>query len=117
MNLKSQLAPKGLEFRPGDMVISGKYCCFLTVISYPKMINEGYLANLTQYSGIKVIIKHIPIDFSVLSKMLNKEIADMKMKYQNEHDRTIQERTSSRWMPCLARHQTSEKRRNVTDRL
>lgn len=42
------------------------------------MINEGYLANLTQYSGIKVIIKHIPIDFSVLSKMLNKEIADMK---------------------------------------
>ena len=92
MNLKSQLAPKGLEFRPGDMVISGKYCCFLTVISYPKMINEGYLANLTQYSGIKVIIKHIPIDFSVLSKMLNKEIADMKMKYQNEHDRTIQER-------------------------
>jgi type IV secretory pathway VirB4 component len=92
MNLKSQLAPKGLEFRPGDMVISGKYCCFLTVISYPKMINEGYLANLTQYSGIKIIIKHIPIDFSVLSKMLNKEIADMKMKYQNEHDRTIQER-------------------------
>ena len=92
MNLKSQLAPKGLEFNAGDMVISGKYCCFLTIISYPKMINEGYLANLTQYSGIKVIIKHIPIEFSVLSKMLNKEIADMKMKYQNEHDRTIQER-------------------------
>ena len=83
MNLKSQLAPKGLEFNAGDMVISGKYCCFLTIISYPKMINEGYLANLTQYSGIKVIIKHIPIEFSVLSKMLNKEIADMKMKYQN----------------------------------
>ena len=92
MNLKSQLAPKGLEFRAGDMVISGKYCCFLTIISYPKMINEGYLANLTQYSGIKVIIKHIPIEFSVLSKMLNKEIADMKMKYQNEYDRTVQER-------------------------
>ena len=92
MNLKSQLAPKGLEFRAGDMVISGKYCCFLTIISYPKMINEGYLANLTQYSGIKVIIKHIPIEFSVLSRMLNKEIADLKMKYQNEHDRTVQER-------------------------
>lgn len=92
MNLKSQLAPKGLEFRAGDMVISGKFCTILTIISYPKMINEGYLANLTQYSGIKVIIKHIPIEFSVLSKMLNKEIADMKMKYQNEHDRTVQER-------------------------
>lgn len=92
MNLKSQLAPKGLEFRSGDMVIGDKYCTFLTVISYPKMITEGYLANLTQYSGIKVIIKHIPIQFSVLSKMLNKEIADMKVKYQNEHDRTMQEK-------------------------
>lgn len=92
MNLKSQLAPKGLEFRAGDMVIGDKYCCFLTIVSYPKMITEGYLANLTQYSGIKVIIKHIPIQFSVLSKMLNKEIADMKVKYQNEHDRTMQEK-------------------------
>ena len=92
MNLKSQLAPKGLEFKSGSMIISGKYCTILTIISYPKMISEGYLANLTQYSGIKVIIKHIPIEFSVLSKMLNKEIADLKMKYQNEYDRTVQER-------------------------
>ena len=92
MNLKSQLAPKGLEFRPGDMIISDKHITILTIIGYPKVIPEGYLAQLTQMSGIKIVIKHIPIQFSVLSKMLNKEIADMKMKYQNEHDRTIQER-------------------------
>ena len=92
MNLKSQLAPKGLEFRPGDMIISDKFMTILTIIGYPKVIPEGYLSELTQMSGIKIVIKHIPIQFSVLSKMLNKEIADMKMKYQNEHDRTIQER-------------------------
>ena len=92
MNLKSQLAPKGLEFRPGDMIISDKYMTILTIIGYPKVIPEGYLAQLTQMSGIKIVIKHIPIQFSILSKMLNKEIADMKMRYQNEHDRTIQER-------------------------
>ena len=92
MNLKSQLAPKGLEFRPGDMIISDKYMTILTIIGYPKVIPEGYLAELTQMSGIKIVIKHIPIQFSILSKMLNKEIADMKMRYQNEHDRTIQER-------------------------
>ena len=92
MNLKSQLAPKGLEFKAGDMIISDKFCTILTVISYPQVIYEGYLAELTQLSGIKVIIKHIPIQFSVLSKMLNKQIADMKIRYQNERDRTIQER-------------------------
>lgn len=91
VSFKSQLAPKSLEFKSSEMVISDKYCAILTIISYPKMISEGYLANLTQLSGIKVCIKHIPIAFSVLSKMLNKEIADMKARYQNEHDRTIQE--------------------------
>src|SRR5574344_2028830 len=91
LSFKSQLAPKNLEFKPSEMIISDKYVAILTIISYPKMINEGYLANLTQLSGIKICIKHIPIAFSVLSKMLNKEIADMKARYQNEHDRTIQE--------------------------
>ena len=92
MNFKSQIAPKGLEFKPSEMIISDKHCCIMSVVSYPKSINEGYLANITQLSGVKVCIKHIPIAFSVLSKMLNKEISDMKAKYQSENDRTIQER-------------------------
>ena len=92
MNLKSQLAPKGIEFKPTEFMISGKYCTILTIISYPKSIYEGYLANITNISGVKIAIKHIPIEFSTLQKMLNKEIADLKQRFQNEHDRTIQER-------------------------
>lgn len=92
MNFKSQIAPKGLQFNPADFFISDKYATILTVISYPGFIAPGYLANLTNVSGIKVVIKHIPLPFSVLSKMLNKEIADLKQKYQTERDRTIQER-------------------------
>ena len=91
VSFKSQLAPKSLEFKPSEMVISDKYCTILTIISYPKMISEGFLANLTQVSGVKICIKHIPIAFSVLTKMLNKEIADMKARYQNENDKTAQE--------------------------
>ena len=92
LSFKSQIAPKGLEFKASEMIISDKYCTIMTIISYPKSISEGYLANLTQVSGIKVCIKHIPIAFSILARMLNKEIADMKAKYQDERDRTIQER-------------------------
>lgn len=91
ISFKSQIAPKELEVRSDELIISGKHCALMTIISYPKSISEGYLANITQLSGIKVCIKHIPIAFSVLSKMLNKEIADMKSKYADEHDRTIQE--------------------------
>lgn len=92
MDIKSQIAPKGLEFRSSDFIISDKYATILTVVSYPKFISPGYLANLTSMSGVKVVIKHIPLPFSVIQRMLNKEIADLKMRYQEENDKTIQER-------------------------
>ncbi len=92
MNIKDQIAPKGLEFRSGDFIISDKWATILTVVSYPKMINVGYLSSLTSMSGVKVVIKHIPLPFSVLRRMINKEIADLKQRYQDEFDRTIQER-------------------------
>ena len=72
--LRSQLAPKGLDFSASDFVISDKYATILTVISYPRYINPGFLSSLTSMSGIKVVIKHIPMPFSVIQKMLNKEI-------------------------------------------
>ena len=92
MSFKSELAPKGLQFNPSDFVISDKYATILTVISYPRFIGPGYLSNLTNMSGVKLVIKHIPVPFTVLAKMLNKEISDLKSRYQQEKDRTIQER-------------------------
>ena len=92
IDIKSQIAPKGLEFKPAEFVISDKYATILTVIGYPKYIYPGYLSSLTSMSGIKLVIKHIPLPFSTVQKMLNKEIADLKVRYQEENDRTIQER-------------------------
>lgn len=89
---KSEIAPKGLQFNPSDFCISDKYATILTVISYPKFISPGFLADLTNISGIKVVIKHIPVPFSNLQKMINKQIADYKQRYQEEKDRTMQER-------------------------
>ena len=92
MSLKSEIAPKGLQFRPADIIIGDKYTTVMSVISYPKFISPGFLADLTSIPGIKIVIKHIPVPFSVISKMLNKEIADLKQRYQDENDKTIQER-------------------------
>ena len=92
MDIRSQIAPKGLEYRMNDFIISDKYATILTAISFPKFISPGYLANITSISGVKVVIKHIPLPFSVIQRMLNKEIADLKVRYQEENDKTIQER-------------------------
>ena len=50
MDIKNQVAPKGLEFRPASMVISDKFVTILTVVSYPKYISPGYLSSLTSMS-------------------------------------------------------------------
>lgn len=92
MDIKTQIAPKGLEFKPDGFVASDKHSCILTAISYPKMIPPGFLANLTSMAGIKLVIKHLPLPFDVISRMINKEIADLKVRYQEEHDLTIQEK-------------------------
>ena len=81
-----------MEFKPTEFTIGGKYCTIMTIISFPKSIYIGYLSDITSISGVKVSIKHIPIEFSTLQKMLNKEIADLKMRYQSERDKTTQER-------------------------
>ena len=92
LNIKSELAPKGMKFNVTDFMISGKYCTIFTVVSFPKYIAPGYLSDLTNISGVKVVVKHIPLGNETMQKMLNKEIADLKQRYQNEKDRTIQER-------------------------
>ena len=92
MDIRQQIAPKGLEYRASDFIISDKYSTILTVISYPKFIDPGFLSQLTSLSGIKIVIKHIPLPFSVISKMINEEIADLKVRYQQENDKTLQER-------------------------
>ena len=92
ISIKSQLAPKGLQFNPSDFFISDKYATILSVISYPRFISPGYLSTLTSMSGIKIVIKHIPVPFSTMSKMINRQVADLREKYRQEKDQTAKER-------------------------
>ena len=93
MSIKKEVAPKGMTFGVNDFVISDKYATILTVVSYPGAIDNGYLANLASgLSGVRIVAKHVPIPFSILAKMLNKQLVDIQEKYQKERDVTVQER-------------------------
>lgn len=91
INIKKELAPKGLDFKPSEFVISDKWCTILTVVSFPKWITPGFLSGLSNDSGVKIVIKQIPLPFSVMSKMLNKQLAEIKSNYEKENDKTLQE--------------------------
>ena len=97
MNIRTEVAPKGLQFNPSDFFMSDKYCTILTVVSYPKYITPGYLSALTSMPGIKIVAKHIPVPYTTVTKMLNREIADLKVKYQDEKDQTLKERYRLDW--------------------
>ena len=90
--IKSEVAPKGMYFKPTEFMLGDKYFTIMTVVSYPRAIYPGYLAGITNMAGVRLAIKHIPISFEILKKMLNKEIADLKTRYQSEKDQTTQER-------------------------
>ena len=92
ISIRGELAPKGLSFNASDFFISDKYATILTVIGFPRYIQPGYLATLTSMSGIKIVIKHIPVPFSTMSKMLNKQVAELKEKYQRERDQVMREK-------------------------
>ncbi len=89
---KSEVAPKGIEFKSTEFRFGDKFSTILTIISFPKSIYPGYISDLINISGVKIAIKHIPIPFDTLRKMLNKEVADLKTRYQNEKDKTTQEK-------------------------
>ena len=93
MSLRREVAPKGMTFNANDFFISDNYATILTVISYPGAIYPGYLASLVSgMSGVRIVAKHIPIAFSVLAKMLNRQLADIQDRYQRENDVTVQEK-------------------------
>ena len=77
---KSEVAPKGLDFTNSTMIVaSDKYMTILTVVGYPRYVGVGFLSNITNMPGVKIVIKHIPVPFSTLTKMLSKEVASMKI--------------------------------------
>ena len=90
--LRSQIAPKGLQFSASEFFISDKYATILTIVSWPKYITPGYLSSLTNMPGIKIVVKHIPVPFQEMVKMLNKQVADLKERYRTERDQTVRER-------------------------
>jgi len=92
MNEKKEIAPKGMYFNPTEFRIGGKYSTIMTITTFPKNVYVGYLSDITNISGVKVVVKHIPIQFGVLQKMINKEVADLKHRHQNEKDQTMQEK-------------------------
>ena len=81
----------GVQFNPSYFRIADKYATMLTIVSYPKFISPGFLSEITSMSGIKIVMKHIPVPSNVLKWVINKEINEFHERYEKERENASRE--------------------------
>lgn len=74
-----------------EFVINDRLFSVITVVAFNEAIYPGFLSGINRITGLKMVIKHIPISFDILRKQVVEEINDLKAKYQIERNINIQE--------------------------
>ena len=80
-NIRSEIAPKGLQFYPSEFNISDQWATILTVVSYPKFIDPGYLSSLTSIT--KGSSKFFSASLASACVLTTVKCFDIYYKYQN----------------------------------
>ena len=70
----------------------GTFSTILSVIGYPSSIYPGYLSGLINIPNARISIKYQKTEFDSLRKIVGREIAILKQKYQTERDLALQEK-------------------------
>ena len=72
---------------PTRFVFGGKYYSILTIVTFPRELYPGFLANINSVKGVKLSIKHIPETLEELRNQITEEINDLKgILNNNSHD-------------------------------
>ena len=71
---------------------SGTYSTILSVIGYPNRVYPGFLSGLINIPNARISIKYQKTQFDSLKKIVGREIAILKQKYQTERDLALQEK-------------------------
>ena len=71
-NLKSEVAPKGMEFKPTEFILGGKYSTILTVIAFPRNIAPGFLSDITKV--LKLLLNIFLFNLVFCKKCLIKKL-------------------------------------------
>lgn len=85
-SFKERIAPKGLKFNEKDFVIGDAYASIVTIISYPSMVNVGWLGAVANVPHTRMVMSISPSDTQEISNTLKRSISDLKSKMLNIND-------------------------------
>ena len=79
LNTKDFLAPSALEIRTRDMSLGDKYTRTMFVVSYPKLISDGWFAQIINMDAVFDVAIYIhPSDTAQVLKDFQKKVAEVQ---------------------------------------
>lgn len=83
---KERIAPKGLKFSEKDLILGDAYVSVLTLVSYPSLVNIGWLGAVANVNNTRMVMTISPTDNQEISNTLKKSISELKSKMININD-------------------------------
>lgn len=85
-SFKERIAPKGLKFSEKDLMLGDAYVSVLTLVSYPSLVNIGWLGAVANVNNTRMVMTISPTDNQEISNTLKKSISELKSKMININD-------------------------------
>ena len=85
-SFKERIAPNGLKINEKDLILGDSYVSVVTLISYPSMVNVGWLGAVANVHHTRMTISISPINTQEISNTLKKSMSELKSKMININD-------------------------------
>lgn len=85
-SFKERIAPNGLKISEKEVVLGDAYISVVTLISYPSMVNVGWLGAVANIHHTRMVMTISPMDTQEISNTLKKSISETKSKMININD-------------------------------
>lgn len=85
-SFKERIAPKGLKFSEKDLILGDAYVSVLTLVSYPSLVNIGWLGAVANVNNTRMVMTISPTNNQEISNTLKKSISELKSKMININD-------------------------------
>lgn len=85
-SFKERIAPHGLKIGEKDVILGDAHVSVLTIVSYPSMVNVGWLGAVANVHHTRMVMSISPMNTQEISNTLKKSMSELKSKMINVND-------------------------------
>ena len=85
-SFKERIAPSGLKINEKDLVLGDAHISIITLISYPSIVDVGWLGAVANVNHTRMVMTISPTDTIEISNTIKKSMSELKAKMININD-------------------------------